>query len=518
VLSKFRYSASLYLSLLCLTVCSCLGLFVAKTWHWPLVGDAPLIHYVVFLANHGLVPYRNIIDPNMPGTYCIEALVTHFFGFGALPWRIFDLLLTAVAAACMLQIAAPHGLAAGFIAAGTLTLIHGRDGFIELGQRDLVLAVFALLAYSFLFALLRKPRSGWIDALLSAAFGLFLALATTIKPTAALFFPPLLALGAVVLRNQSRSVSRFLAAALAAAALPPLLILIALLRARDLQAFLAILDQLIPYHARLLGLSMSYMALHVLSSVLLPIVLLWLPVGLTLRRWSSWEGAALLIGFLVGAVSFCVQRRAYPYHRYPSEAFLLLWIALDLVEALRNRSLNRGKLTQITAALALFYGVFVIAVGSTALAIRYDWRNQDFQSMLRADLTQLGGPSLSGQVQCLDMANGCIDALLRMKLVQDTGFLYDCYLYGPPNDPEEQRYRRQFWNAITARPPKVFIVTSFECRTQSDYHYSKLQRWQPLRDLLRSQYRLYADRIPPRPVRWSRSAVPPTGYRIYLRK
>ena len=30
--------------------------FIVSSWHWPLVGDAPLMHYVVFLMEHGRAP------------------------------------------------------------------------------------------------------------------------------------------------------------------------------------------------------------------------------------------------------------------------------------------------------------------------------------------------------------------------------------------------------------------------------------------------------------------------------
>ena len=57
------------------------------TRRWPLVGDAPLMHYVVFLMDHGKVPYRQIVDINMPGTYALEWAAIHGLGPGAAGWR-----------------------------------------------------------------------------------------------------------------------------------------------------------------------------------------------------------------------------------------------------------------------------------------------------------------------------------------------------------------------------------------------------------------------------------------------
>ena len=65
----------------------CCGAFCVTSWRWPLLGDAPLMHYVVFLMQHGMAPYRDIVDLNQPGTYAVGAAVM-WFGKGALAWRV----------------------------------------------------------------------------------------------------------------------------------------------------------------------------------------------------------------------------------------------------------------------------------------------------------------------------------------------------------------------------------------------------------------------------------------------
>lgn len=41
---------------------------VIMSWHWPLIGDAPLFHYDNFLMDRGMAPYRDIAEMNLPGT------------------------------------------------------------------------------------------------------------------------------------------------------------------------------------------------------------------------------------------------------------------------------------------------------------------------------------------------------------------------------------------------------------------------------------------------------------------
>ena len=73
--------------------------FVIASRHWPLVGDASLIHYICFMMDHGFRPYRDLGDMNMPGSFLVEWSVMHTLGEGPVAWRIFDLLLLVVAAA-----------------------------------------------------------------------------------------------------------------------------------------------------------------------------------------------------------------------------------------------------------------------------------------------------------------------------------------------------------------------------------------------------------------------------------
>ena len=42
---------------------------------WPLVHDAPIMHYVAWRIAEGAVPYRDLFDMNFPGVYLLHLLV-----------------------------------------------------------------------------------------------------------------------------------------------------------------------------------------------------------------------------------------------------------------------------------------------------------------------------------------------------------------------------------------------------------------------------------------------------------
>ena len=500
----------------------CLSLFVVKTWQWPLMGDAGLMHYIVFLMHHGMAPYRDIVDPNMPATLLIEAAVIRLFGGASLAWRLFDLSLLAITGAAMAVICKPRGWFAGLFAAALFALIHGRDGVMQLGQRDLTMAALLVIAYALLFEALRARPQQARRLILMALFGLFCGTAAAIKPTVLPLPAILLVLAAITLRRRRQPLLWPILWGAAGTLASILLALAWVWRQHALAAFGATLFDLIPYFAHLGTRSFGHLLLHSVSSVLLPLVLLWLAVLFLQRDWRAWltcERAALLAGLLFGLASFYLQRKGYSYHRYPSEAFLLLLASIDLNAVLQVPS-TRSLLPQRLALAGILIGAFVIGGGSTAHALHQDWRNHEFDSMLQADLNRLGGQQLAGRIQCLDMGDGCIPTLYNMKIVQATGFLYDCYMFSPVQAPERERYREAFWQAIVRNPPAVFVVTSNDCENYPEkpsYRYTKTGRWPRFNAFLQANYHLYVDRIPPHMVATGSSPSKPMGYRIYIR-
>lgn len=490
-----------------LALLSCACLLIVRTSHWPLVGDASLMHYVVFLMHRGMAPYRDIVDINMPGSYFVAWLAMHVFGTGAVALRIFDFCLIAAAGAAMIAIARPYGWFGGFFAASLLLILHIRDGVDQSGQRDLTAAVLLLIACAFFFHAMRGGRA-WTMVLC----GLCLGVAATIKPTVALFAIVVLVMLVVECKRDRRPAAAQIGYGLLGFLLPWVAMFFFLLRERAVHAFWSTLTGLVPYHASIERLPARYFVGHSISSTLLPLAGLCVIAGWASKNWRNRELTMLWLGFAVGIFSLAAQGKGYPYHRYPAEAFLLLLAGINFCAALKNPGILR-----VVGIVGLGLGAFALAPISTAKAMHYEAGSPEFIEVLQTDLTRLGGKKLSGEVQCMDTTAGCINTLYDMRLVQDTGFLYDCYLFIPQPSPVQQKLRQRFWAAIESKPPEVFVVTDQLCVSRPS-NYAKLDQWPQFRGYLDSDYYLYAQRRPNRPVRWWSHAGRPFGYRIYLRK
>src|SRR5260370_11909792 len=60
---------------------------------WPLIHDAPLMHYIAWLIGQGAVPYRDAFDMNLPGVYLLHLAVLRVGGAGDWPCPPFHLRL-----------------------------------------------------------------------------------------------------------------------------------------------------------------------------------------------------------------------------------------------------------------------------------------------------------------------------------------------------------------------------------------------------------------------------------------
>jgi len=89
------------------------GLLLWRSLDWLLVGDAAIFHFIAGQMQMGAVPYRDIIDINMPLIYFIHVAAVAIGGMSDVAWRAFDLAATAPVSGLILVLVWPAGRAAG---------------------------------------------------------------------------------------------------------------------------------------------------------------------------------------------------------------------------------------------------------------------------------------------------------------------------------------------------------------------------------------------------------------------
>src|SRR5262245_8367231 len=169
-----RYHSAVLTLLISLVV-----VFAWRSLGWPLVHDAPIMHYIAWRLAGGAVPYRDLFDMNFPGAYLLDLSVVRVFGYGDAGWRMFDLLWLAFGAWAIAATAAPWGRWAGACAGLFFALFHIAGGAWQAGQRDFIVSPLLVLAVLGT-ARWAEGRSRW--SLWGGA--LALGAAITIKPHA----------------------------------------------------------------------------------------------------------------------------------------------------------------------------------------------------------------------------------------------------------------------------------------------------------------------------------------------
>ena len=487
--------------------------------HWPLVGDSILMHYVVWLTQHGFAPYRDIAEMNLPFTYMSERLAMTVFGTGDIGWRVYDGALMLATVYLSWRLLREHGAAAGVFAATMFAAVHLQDGVHMAGQRDLLVTVLEAGAG---VALLRTwpavtrpaspenaPDTRMRSVLLWAVVaGMLGAAAACIKPPA-LLFP----VAAILWRTWPGGGSRpgraaGLAGAFVGALVPCLACLAYLHHYGAVAAFVQDLHGLIAYHASIERRSFGFLLTHASSPVLL-FLLVSLLAFVWLRGRAEWTRVDVLcaIGAATGLLSYCLQGKGFPYQRYP----LLLWLLLLCTSRLWAGARQNGK-----ARIA--FGVPVVT--GLALTAMFLMRGTHFQHVdpyadLRSDLRAQNAAAADGAVQCLDTAGPCIGALYKERLTESTGFLYDCYLLDGGNAVVRQQ-RALFMQEWNRRTPEVVVLTDSNCFT-GPRTFDKFSTWPWMQQQL-SRYALVLERHPEQPLRfWSRPERP-YAYRILRRR
>jgi hypothetical protein len=417
---------------------------------WPLVHDAPLMHYVAWRILEGAAPYRDVFDMNFPGVYVAHALLLRALGAGDHAFRAFDVTLLAAIGGGLwaaLRYSGPWG---GPAAAALFALYHVAGGPWLAGQRDLLLSGF--LVWSAAAAIASAHATGVDRTRWIGAAALLAGAAMWVKPHAVLLAVPLLWWA-----WRGPMPGRALAAVAAGLALPAVAMIGWLGWTGGLGAFVDItLGYLVPLYSRL-GRSdvLRELATRDYGGAVVLGLVIWAGLGaVALARGR--RGATLGVlasGLAYGVAHFWIQGRGWEYHFYPLALFATALGGAGLGAA----TADRRRLLTTALVLAL--------VGTSGALWTKGWRNLT-PDWIAAKLARVDGltaalrpiVSAGGTVQVLDTTEGGIHALLRLRARQPSRFLYDFHFRHDVGHPYVIRLRSELMQALRAEPPAAVVI------------------------------------------------------------
>ena len=503
--------------LLCLTA---LAVYAHFSWRWTIVWDTSVMHYVQYLMHHGLRPYRDISDSNLPGTYLTDHWAMVVFGNGDTAWRLYDFFLSGLVILSFIVVAAPYDWVAGLLGGALFCLAHGSEGPNSAVEREQIMTALLAVALAASFVSFRRRLP-----VLHILFGLAAGLAASVKPTCLPLVLVVLGLGAWNARRRGRPFLPAIFWGCAGALLAALAVAIFFLQTHSFLDFIHITRTLLPAYVASRSVSPGELLRLLLPrNVLIPLVLA-VPLFFFARRgkedrWSL-EHWAILAALLFGAVSFFAQRKGFVYQRYPFLAFLFLLLAMQFFGSLESSwSALPGKRLRLLEILLASLGLaslLLVSLPHYLLEMRraVPLSAMPFTTALQSDLEQLGPTNLQRNIECFDLTDGCFSALYHLDILQSNGYTGDLLFFSPTSGPTVDFYRAQYWQLTAVHPPAVLVLSNNWF--QAGHTFSKVDAWPAFAEDLRRNYV---------PVRTRYLTLPgtnyapnePPGYRLYVRR
>lgn len=454
---------------------------VFNSLDWRMAHDSAIYHYSAFLMDkHGFIPYRDIFDANMPGTFAFHYFVGKLFGYGDIAWRFVDLVVLAAVFAVTYVFMSRFGRLAAIWAVVLFGLVYLSKGQIMTLQRDyigLVPVMFSLLC-------LPVKTNTSVKLFRFALVGLLFGMSVLVKPHLGMTLPVVFGtLLAFRWASRSRSVVDFLTcgAVCSVSFLAPVIAAIFWLAANS--ALVPFTSMLLEYHPLYMGMTGSHehisepdRAFYLLESTLKlgGYVALFMCSLFAYYRMSTHAGhdkatimsfTCLLFCTLLYAVYPTLAGKFWDYHYIPFAYFcalsaglcLFAWPKLPngpLVWQLRETLPLLTLLIAVTVQLNLPRHVlssYNSIHSKPEVYAPVGGRVDEIASWLRARLHP------GDSVQPLDWVGGSIHAMLLADAKLATRFIYDVQFYHHVSSPYVQWLRASFIDQLRKASPRFVI-------------------------------------------------------------
>lgn len=493
-----------------------------RSWRWPVVGDAAVMHYVNLLMDRGLRPYAEITDNNMPGAYLTERWALAIFGRSDVGWRIYAAVLLAFMAAGMVGIVGRRRWWAAVLATGLFGLMNAAAGPMFAVEREQVVTALLLVGYGCVCSGARRQWA-WLWAMAGFAMGL----AGTVKPTFLPLGVLLLAFVAVHLRRRGMRARPYVGWGALGMLAAGAVVLGWLASWRALAAWWFVLRHITPAYVGMAHAGQQELEQHALSvgSVVLVMVgaVLWGLARDAEDAFPRWKCGALLLGAGWGVVSYWTQGKGFLHHRYTAEVLLLLLAGTALDAALRRR----GAARQVRAARWLAGAtVALVCLGIVPHYVRALNAVPAQDALLESlvgDLEAVAGATgaqaarrLDGHVMCLDLVYGCLAALDRLEIRETAGFTGDLLLWEPEPSQPRTFYRNWFEQVLRDGRPTLLVLSDEWFGRENSFR--KVDEWPEFARVLAQDYVAVEERRFPAEYGVVVPAADAPGYRLYVRR
>lgn len=477
-----------------------------ESLHWRMEHDAPLLHYAAFMMDkHQAVPYRDIFETSMPGTFMFHYAVGTVFGYNDGAFQALNLILLLVVLLCTYSSLRRFGWASAWTAAVVFGLMYLAFGRMMTLQRD-YLGIIPVVVALVLIPEKNSARPGYVRFFMS---GILFGMASTIKPHLVIAAP---VIGYGLWKTRRLHDNGTDAHSEHPGDRPPnkgknTALLVGLMVLGISAAWLPVAIWLIVKGAwnDFLSISLIYLPLHSAVTGTHEILIGWTRVWYIVESTLRFGGfGPLILAGLFGLYRVqCVQNqhntrkvmsrviqacailyslypvfagKFWPYHYMPMVYFMILASALALADP-PAMSPEASEGSDDSFPLKTFrsggyaWSVVIVFVAFTI--------QMHLPGMIKTTFKNIGGdiagePLKGGRVdqiaawlslqakpgdtvQALDWTGGAIHGMLIAKIPLATRFMYDYHFFHHVSHPFIKGLRMEFIQSLHKHPPRFII-------------------------------------------------------------
>ncbi|MEZ4726561.1 MAG: glycosyltransferase family 39 protein [Caldilineaceae bacterium] len=451
------------------------------SFSWQIQIDGSTLHYIAYLiTEHGFVPYRDIFDPNMPGSYLFHMAVGTLFGYSDLAFRLVDVVWLMATLIVTWFVMKPMGRAVAFAGCLLFGLIYLGSGPYMSLQRDFI--AILPLATALLLTTRHSPKQSAYRT--HFLIGVLFALAALIKPHMLIGLPLMLVYSYIHDTDGTISIKTLikpciigglwaLTGVLATLIIPFLW----LWRIGALESFLAILSSYVPLYAqmsrdlefrtpvaRVLNVVYWYIRLGGFGILLASAIF---GVNLVLTQATATATKRLAMLLLSLAILFTIYvalgGRFLDYHWMPFVYFASLGTALILYSPPTLARVHRPAIlplcgfivTAMVVTLLPAYGAANHLLSGKPPAPFHDAQVKEITAYLATHL------SPTDTVQPLDWNGGALHAMRITEAVVATPFIFDFQFYHHVSTPYIRQLRKNFLTELEQTMP-TFVIDVYK--------------------------------------------------------
>jgi len=467
-----------------ITLTILIGIFLLLTFNsltWRMEHDTPLLHYAAYLIEkYDFVPYRDIFETSLPGTFFFHYAIGTLFGYGDLAFRIVDLTLLAALLLATYLFMSRFGRLPAIWAVILFGLVYLSKGQTMSLQRDYI----GILPIAFSLLAIPAKTNTNVGVGRFVVVGLLIGCAAMIKPHLGLGLPVIFwALLSIRWNSKAWSLMDFFycACATAISFLLPLIISVIWLASQSaLDAFTDIVVNYLPMHSKLTGgqerishadhiIYLVEQTIHFGGYAALGVAALFGYNQVAKTNNDNEETAIptilLMLCTMAYAIYPTIAGKFWGYHYMPLAYFVTISTALSFY-AWSDRT-KVSPLSQTRIILPIVTVLLAFTLDGT-LPRAADMLVKDFRLGPEIHAPKNGRVDEMADwlksrlrpgdtVQPLDWTGGSIHAMLIAHARLATRFMYDYHFYHEVSSDYTQKLRGQFIKQLSQAMPRFII-------------------------------------------------------------